>query len=44
MYHFNYRAGKLMAEDVPLARLAERVGTPFYCYGRATIERHPTGR
>ncbi len=40
MDHFNYRAGKLMAEDVPLARLAERVGTPFYCYASATIERH----
>ncbi len=40
MDHFQYRAGELMAEDVPLARLAARVGTPFYCYSSATIERH----
>lgn len=40
MDYFHYRAGKLMAEDVPLARLAERVGTPFYCYSSATLARH----
>jgi diaminopimelate decarboxylase len=31
MHHFAYRDGVLFAEDVDLARLAERVGTPFYC-------------
>jgi diaminopimelate decarboxylase len=40
MHHFAYRDGVLFAEDVDLARLAERVGTPFYCYSTATLERH----
>jgi diaminopimelate decarboxylase len=40
MNHFGYRHGVLSAEDVSLAALAERVGTPFYCYSRATLERH----
>jgi diaminopimelate decarboxylase len=38
--HFQYRAGVLHAEDVDIERLAERVGTPFYLYSSATIERH----
>jgi len=40
MHHFDYRGGALCAEDVPLARIAREVGTPFYCYSSATIERH----
>jgi len=40
MHHFHYRDGILHAEDVSLVRLAEEVGTPFYCYSTATIERH----
>jgi len=40
MDHFDYRDGTLFAEDVPLPALAEAVGTPFYCYATATIERH----
>ena len=40
MHHFAYRDGALHAEDVDLARIAEAVGTPFYCYSTATIERH----
>jgi diaminopimelate decarboxylase len=40
MHHFDYRAGALHAEDVDLARIAREVGTPFYCYSSATIERH----
>lgn len=40
MNHFGYRSGKLCAEEVPLARIADKVGTPFYCYSTATIERH----
>jgi diaminopimelate decarboxylase len=40
MHHFAYRAGVLHAEEVSLARLAVEVGTPFYCYATATIERH----
>ena len=40
MDHFNIRDGELYAEDVPLARIAEEVGTPVYVYSRATLERH----
>ena len=40
MHHFDYRNGVLHAEDVDLVALAEAVGTPFYCYSSATIERH----
>jgi diaminopimelate decarboxylase len=40
MHHFRYVGGVLHAEDVSLARLAEAIGTPFYCYASATLERH----
>ncbi len=40
MDHFQYRDGTLHAEDVDLAVLADQVGTPFYCYSTATLERH----
>ncbi len=40
MHHFAYRDGVLHAEDVSLKALAEEVGTPFYCYSSATLERH----
>ena len=40
MDHFEYRDGVLFAEDVPLARIAEEIGTPVYVYSRATLERH----
>jgi diaminopimelate decarboxylase len=40
MHHFDYRAGVLHAEAVDIAALAQAVGTPFYCYSTATIERH----
>ncbi|HEY8064288.1 MAG TPA: diaminopimelate decarboxylase [Methylosinus sp.] len=40
MHHFDYRAGALFADDVPLAKIAEQVGTPFYCYSATTIRRH----
>src|SRR3979490_1843059 len=40
MHHFAYRAGVLHAEAVDLVELAATVGTPFYCYSVATIERH----
>jgi diaminopimelate decarboxylase len=42
MHHFAYRNGVLHAEDVPLPRIAEAVGTPFYCYSTATLTRHYT--
>jgi diaminopimelate decarboxylase len=40
MNHFDYRNGVLHAEAVDLSVLAEAVGTPFYCYSTATLERH----
>jgi diaminopimelate decarboxylase len=40
MNHFGYKDGVLHAEDVSLAALAREVGTPFYCYSTATLERH----
>jgi len=40
MDHFNYRNGRLYAEDVPLDDIAAAVGTPTYVYSRATLERH----
>jgi diaminopimelate decarboxylase len=40
MHHFVYRDGVLHAEAVNLATIAEAVGTPFYCYSVATLERH----
>jgi diaminopimelate decarboxylase len=40
MHHFRYVGGVLHAEDVSLARLAQAVGTPCYCYATATLERH----
>jgi diaminopimelate decarboxylase len=45
MHHFAYRRGVshqnvLHAEEVDLADLAATVGTPFYCYSTATLERH----
>ncbi len=40
MHHFAYRDGVLHAEGVDLRRLADEVGTPFYCYSSATLERH----
>ncbi len=40
MHYFAYRGGALHAEEVDLKRIANEVGTPFYCYSSATIERH----
>src|SRR5262245_12398233 len=40
MHHFRYVGGVLHAEDVSLSRIADAVGTPFYCYATATLERH----
>jgi diaminopimelate decarboxylase len=42
MDHFQYQGGVMHAENVNLEALAEQVGTPFYCYSSATIERHFT--
>jgi len=40
MHHFDYRDGVLHAEDVAIPEIAAAVGTPFYCYSSATLERH----
>lgn len=40
MNHFDYRDGVLYAEDVSVPEIAKAVGTPFYCYSTATLERH----
>ncbi len=40
MDHFIYRDGMLHAEDVPVTDIASSVGTPFYVYSTATLQRH----
>ncbi|MCP5420238.1 MAG: diaminopimelate decarboxylase [Gammaproteobacteria bacterium] len=40
MDHFEYRNGRLCAEDVEVSAIAQAYGTPCYIYSRATIERH----
>ncbi|MFN3856163.1 MAG: diaminopimelate decarboxylase [Caulobacter sp.] len=42
MNHFEAQSGELYCEEVPLARIAEAVGTPVYVYSQATLERHFT--
>jgi len=40
MHHFHYQGEDLYCEEVPIAALAEQVGTPFYLYSHATLTRH----
>jgi diaminopimelate decarboxylase len=40
VHHFEYRDGRMFAEDVDLTALADTVGTPFYAYSAATLRRH----
>jgi len=40
MDYFEYKNGRLFAEDVDLIELAKEHGTPAYVYSRATLERH----
>lgn len=40
MDHFDWRGGVLHAEEISVEALAEAVGTPFYVYSTATLERH----
>ena len=40
MNFFEYRNGRLFAEDVPVERIAGEVGTPCYIYSEATLRRH----
>jgi diaminopimelate decarboxylase len=40
MDHFNYRGTSMHAEDVSLADISAKFGTPCYVYSRATLEQH----
>jgi len=40
MRHFDYKDGEIFAEDVPLSKIAQEVGTPVYVYSTATFTRH----
>lgn len=40
MHHFTYKDQQLYCEDVPIAKIADDVGTPFYLYSYATLKRH----
>jgi len=40
MHYFHYQKGELYAEEVPVARIVEAVGTPTYIYSAATLRRH----
>ena len=42
MDHFAYQNGVLFAEDICCSDISSEVGTPFYYYSTATIERHFT--
>jgi len=40
MHHFVYQDRELYCENVPIRTIAEKVGTPFFLYSHATLERH----
>jgi diaminopimelate decarboxylase len=40
MNHFHYQHGRLFAEGADLTKIADEIGTPFYVYSSATLERH----
>ena len=40
MNDFQYKNGEFCCEDVPLAGIARRVGTPFYVYSSKTLVNH----
>jgi diaminopimelate decarboxylase len=40
MNYFNYKGEELFAEDVAIAELANRLGTPLYIYSARTLRRH----
>jgi len=42
MNHFTYQNNELYCEEVPVAKIAGEVGTPFYLYSHATLKRHFT--
>ncbi|MCF8474669.1 MAG: diaminopimelate decarboxylase [Emcibacter sp.] len=40
MDHFEYKQGEMHVENIPVRKIAEQVGTPFYCYSSETLIRH----
>jgi diaminopimelate decarboxylase len=40
MDYFNYKSGKLFAENVDVEEIVAEVGTPVYIYSKATFEDH----
>ena len=40
MDYFNYKNGKLFAEDVDVEKITAEVGTPVYIYSKATFKEH----
>jgi diaminopimelate decarboxylase len=40
MDHFLYKDGQLFAENVPVSKIAQEVGTPTYIYSKATLLTH----
>lgn len=40
MNRFEYKNGELFCEEIPISRIAEEVGTPFYIYSTHTLEHH----
>ncbi len=40
MDHFNYRNRILHCEEIPVAELAEKYGTPLFVYSQATLLHH----
>ncbi|MFB0507811.1 MAG: diaminopimelate decarboxylase [Thermodesulfobacteriota bacterium] len=40
MHYFQYKDGDLYCEGVPIATIADSVGTPFYLYSHKTLVRH----
>lgn len=40
MHFFEYKNDQLYCENVPIASIAEQLGTPVFVYSRETLERH----
>ena len=40
MHFFKYKKSELYAEDVPVRKIVEKVGTPVYIYSEKTLLRH----
>ncbi len=40
MNYFNYKNDELYCEEVPVEKIAQEVGTPFYLYSNRTLTRH----